>query len=170
MSGAFVKEPDGDEVVDNQPELPLSPHPNYVTPAGHARLESRRADLTDKRRALIAADEGLAGKLPLAQIEREMRYLDARIERAIPIDPAKQPPGLVAFGALVGAEDHDGVRHDFAIVGEDEADAPAGKVSWLSPLARAVLGAEIGDLVTWIRPSGDLDLEILSIAYAIKGV
>ena len=165
MSRAFVKEPDGDQVADETPELPQSPHANYVTSAGLAQLEERRATLEDERRRLRGEAAALASKLLLAQIERELRWLEGRLERAIPVDPARQPHDAVAFGAIVEVEDEDGARRRFAIVGEDEADPESGKVSWISPLARAARGAGVGDAITWRRPSGDLELEILAIEY-----
>ena len=164
MSRAFTKEPDGDMVADDAPERPRSKHPNYVTPAGLAALEARRAELFAER-AMHAA-EGLEGKPALAHAARDLRYFDARIEDAILVDPATQPADEVRFGARVTVEGEDGRARDFTIVGEDEADAAAGKVSWLSPLARALTGGRVGDLVTWRRPAGDLDLEIMAIDYS----
>ncbi len=163
MSRAFVKEADGDMVADDAPERPRSAHPNYVTPAGLAELEARRAALAADRAAYAA--KGLEGKPALAHAERALRYLDARIEDAIVVDPAAQPAGEVRFGARVTVEDEDGETRGFTIVGEDEADAAAGKVSWLSPLARALAGGRVGDVVTWRRPAGDLELEITAIDY-----
>ena len=163
MSRAFVKEPDGDQVADDQPELPQSPHPNYVTPTGLAALE---ASCTDWKAQQDATDaDVLANKPHIAQIGREIRYYEERIRRAIVINPAQQPPGEVAFGARVTAEDEDGDTLIFAIVGEDEADPGNGKVSWVSPLASALLDAQVGDLVTWKRPVGDRELEIITIDY-----
>ena len=164
MSRAFTKEPDGDMVADDAPERPLSGHPNYVTPVGLTQLESRRAALAIERAA--HADEGLEGKPALAHAERALRYLDARIEDAIVVDPAAQLAGEVRFGACVTVADEDGETRGFTIVGEDEADAAAGKVSWLSPLARALTGGRTGDLVTWRRPAGDLEPEITAIDYS----
>lgn len=162
MSRAFVKEPDGDMAGDEQPDLPQSPHPNYVTPAGLAELETRLAEREGRRQHLVASDD-LADKLPLAQVDRDIRYLKGRIERAIPVDAASQPAGEVCFGALVGIADESGSEAQYAIVGEDEADAQRGKVSWVSPLARALVGARVGDVITWKRPSGDVELEVVSI-------
>ena len=164
MSGAFVKEPDGDMVGDDQPELPQSPHPNYVTPAGLAELEARLAEQMERRHHLSASDD-LADKLPLAQVDREIRYLNGRIQGAIPVDGADQPADEVCFGALVGVADETGLVAEYAIVGEDETDARQGKVSWVSPLARALVGARVGDVITWKRPSGDVELEVVSIRH-----
>jgi transcription elongation GreA/GreB family factor len=164
MSRAFVKEPDGDESAGELSDLPQSPHPNYVTPTGLRQLEDRLAAFEAERQAIDADDGGLATKLALARIAREIRYFEARLESAIPIDPAGQPRDRVAFGALVSvAEEDDGARRAVQIVGEDESDPKQGKISWVSPLARALQDAEVGDLVTWHRPNGDMELEILAI-------
>lgn len=166
MSRAFVKEPDGDQVADDQPELPQSPHANYVTPGGLAALEASRAHW--KARQEATDGDILANKPHVAQAGREIRYFEERIRRAILIDPAGQPPDEVAFGAKVTVEDEDGETLVFAIVGEDEADPHQGKVSWVSPLAGALLDGQVGDLVTWKRPAGDRELEIIAIDYSSK--
>jgi len=166
MSRAFVKESDGDLPGGDQPELPQSPHPNYITPAGLAALKAQLAELAASLERLLATDgDALESKLSRVDIERQIRYLEGRIERAIPTDPGSQSHDRVCFGARVEAVDETGTRHAFAIVGEDESDAVHGKVSWVSPLARALLGGRIGDVVTWRRPAGDLELEILTIDY-----
>lgn len=165
MSRAFVKEPDGDQVADDLPDLPLSRHPNYVTPAGLAALRDRIEALEAERRALGGEASLPREALRLRQVERELRYLRSRVESAILIDPTRQSHDEVAFGARVEVEDEAGQRRCFMIVGEDEAEAEAGKVSWLSPLARALIGAGAGDLVVWQRPLGDLELEIVAISY-----
>jgi transcription elongation GreA/GreB family factor len=165
MSGAFVKEPDGDESVGELPDLPLSPHPNYVTPAGLTQLKDRLAAFEAERQAVSAKTDDLASRPALARLGREVRYFEARIASAILMDPAKQPPGQVAFGAIVAVADENDRRREFQIVGEDEADPDHGKVSWVSPLARALRDARVGDLITWRRPSGDTELEVLEIRY-----
>jgi transcription elongation GreA/GreB family factor len=166
MSRAFVKESETDAIVEDLPERPQSPHPNYVTPTGLALLERERAVLLEKRRQLLqGSQDDIAQAETLRHVERDIRYLDGRIERAIYIDPANQPRGEAAFGALVSVVDEDGKRHNFQIVGEDEANAAAGKVSWVSPLARALVGARTGNMVTWERPAGDKMLRIQSIRY-----
>ena len=80
------------------------------------------------------------------------------------VDPAGQPRDRVAFGATVEVADESG-EHSYRIVGEDEADAEHGSVSYVSPLARALLGAKVGDEVVWSRPAGDLRVEVLGIRY-----
>lgn len=158
MSRAFVKESDRPEPL---PEIPLSEHPNHTTPAGLLRQQQRLAVLR------AGADEGAALEDEAAQqaAARELRWLEARIASAIVVDPAHQPADHVAFGASVDVIDEHGVAATYRVVGEDETDAEHGSVSWLSPLARAVLGAKVGEEVLWRRPAGDLRLEIVGIRY-----
>jgi transcription elongation GreA/GreB family factor len=165
MSRAFVKEPDGETAGDDQPELPLSPHRNFVTPAGLAALEARQQALEAERQALKASSDPLAARAQLGRVGRELRYLAARLANAEPVAPGAQPQDEVAFGALVTLEGEAGARHSYRIVGEDEADPAAGKISWVSPLAKAMMGSRVGDLVTWRRPAGALELEVVAIRY-----
>lgn len=165
MSRAFMKEQDGESGTGEILDLPQSAHPNYITPRGLAQLRERLAAAQEKRQALIDNPGGVERDLPLAHVAREIRFLEARIERAILIDPATQPQEEVAFGATVVVADPRGREREFAIVGEDEADAEHGSVSWVSPLARALLGSQVGDQIVWRRPAGDVELEIRSIRY-----
>ncbi|ALN90405.1 GreA/GreB family elongation factor [Lysobacter gummosus] len=160
MSRAFVKEGDGDENAGDLPELPISEHPNYVTPRGMALLRSR---LDDAARRVGALDAD--ARLERAHIEREMRWLQARILGAITIAPERQPADRVAFGARVELVDDDGHEYRYRVVGEDEADPEHGLISWVSPLARALHGARVGDSALWKRPAGDLNVEVLAIEY-----
>lgn len=163
MSRAFVKEGDSDENAGDLPELPISEHPNYVTPRGMALLRTR---LDDAGRRLGAIDTNAVGaKLEAAHIERELRWLQARILAAITIAPERQSAELIAFGARVEVVDDDGREYRYRIVGEDEADPELGLISWVSPLARALHGARVGDSVVWKRPAGDLAVEVLAIDY-----
>lgn len=163
MSRAFVKEGDGDENAGDLPELPISEHPNYVTPRSMALLRTR---LDDAGRRLGEIDANAVGaRLEAAHIERELRWLQARILGAITIAPERQPSELIAFGARVEAVDDDGREYRYRIVGEDEADPELGLISWVSPLARALHGARVGDSVVWKRPAGDLAIEVLAIDY-----
>ena len=165
MSRAFVNETDTAAAADALPELPISPHPNYVTRRGLRQLEERLAAAQAEDRRHQALPEGPEKELRLAHTARDKRYLEARIERAIPVDSDQQPEDEVAFGAVVEVLDPAGQRHQFAIVGEDEADAEHGKVSWVSPLARALIGSGVGDTVLWRRPAGEVQLEIEAIRY-----
>ena len=161
MSRAFVREGSGE--LDPLPDLPISPHPNYVTPRGLAALRERLA-ATQADLARLRARPDRLDKLPEAAAERDIRYLEARLRSAIPIDPASQPLTSVAFGLRVTVADDQGHETTYEITGEDEADASLGRIAPHSPLARALLGAEPGDTVTVRRPSGPTRLDILSIA------
>jgi len=164
MSRAFVKDND-DDTPDALPELPASTHPNYVTPRGLAVLRERLADALARRDALKANEQdALAQRNELAALERDLRYLNARVASAIEVDLSKQPRDRVAFGATVTVDSDEGERR-WQIVGEDEADAEHGLVSYVSPLATALLGARVGDEVRWQRPAGDMTIEVLRIEY-----
>lgn len=166
MSRAFVKESDDDLVAGELPERPVPVHANYVTPRGLELLQSRLKDLQErhddvKRRS----DEDSAAKQAMREIDRDLRYVHAQLERAVVVDPAQQPRDEVHFGASVKIEDEEGMVHEFTLVGDDEADVSAGKVSWASPLARALMNGKVGDTVLWRRPAGEAEVEILSIRY-----
>jgi transcription elongation factor GreB len=165
MSRAFVKELDGEDVGDDAPEKAQSRHPNLITPAGLEKLKARIAALTAERDATAAKPEDPIVQTHLKGVERDLRYLQGRLERTQLVDPAEQPKDEVGFGATVEVVDDNEQKHVFTIVGEDEADATTGMVSWVSPLARALLKAKVGDVVTWQRPAGDLGLEIKAIRY-----
>jgi len=166
MSRAFVNEErfeqaGGEELVDR----PISQHPNYVTPTGALELQTLEASLMAELETLKATAEDTFAKDKVAEIERDLRYVRARLDSVILVDPKAQSHETVLFGATVEVEDAEGVRHTFHIVGEDEADASINKVSWVSPLAKSLIGQKIGDTVTWSRPIGDTTLEILDIRY-----
>lgn len=163
MSRAFVKEGDGD--LDPLPDLPLSPHPNYVTPRGLSALQTRLRDLQTTLAALKTRPERL-DKLPEAAAERDIRYIEARLRTAILIDPTTLPLSEVAFGLAVTVTDDQGLETTYEITGEDEADAPLGRIAPQSPLTRALIGAQVGDEVIWRKPSGPVTLEVLRISYA----
>jgi transcription elongation GreA/GreB family factor len=160
MSRAFVKEMD--EQAENPPERPQSPHTNYVTPQGFAALEAQVRELSAQRDTL-AGREDLDSQQQIKNVERDLHYYAERVKRAVLVRPETQPHDKVHFGAAVEVEDEAGERSRFVIVGEDEADAAQGKISWVSPLARALLNAGVGDVVTWHRPVGDKPLEIIAI-------
>lgn len=163
MSRAFTKE--SDDAGTELPERALSPHPNYVTPQGLQQLKWQLEAVEKERESLLANKDDAITKQKIAMLERDMRYLSARQVSAIVTDPASQSTELVLFGATVGVEDDEGIMHQFTIVGEDEADIAANKVSWVSPLAKALLGHKIGESVVWYRPAGNLNLDIISIHY-----
>ena len=164
MSRAFVNEDAGNDRPD-LPELPVPPGPNIVTPRGlatlQARIAQRQADLAALKARLDRLD-----KLPEAGAGRDLRWPEARLKPAVVIAPANHDLTEVAFGLAVTVADADGHETTYEIVGEDEADAPRHRIAPNSPLARALLGAQVGDVVTWKRPSGALELEITRIAHA----
>ena len=162
MSRAFVREDRPD--TEPLPDLPIGPHPNWVTPRGLAALKARLAETRAELGRLRAREDRL-DRLPEKAAERDIRYLEARLASAIPVDPAAQPRDEVAFGAVVTVADGAGREAVYAIVGEDEADAARGLIAPQSPLARALTGARVGDTVEWRRPSGVDELEVLAIAY-----
>lgn len=162
MSRAFVKEPDEGAPAEGLPERQVSDHPNFVTPAGLRQLETKVGELETRRLELLD-EEDLAGEL--AYVDRDLRYYTARLESAIPVDMKKQPRRKVAFGAAVTVTRPDGQRQTFSLVGEDEADLKDGKISYVSPLAEALLDARVGKTVLWRRPAGNLQLTIEAIDY-----
>lgn len=166
MSRAFVKESDDDLMAGELPERPLSAHANYVTPGGLEQLQARVRELQEQHEELAprASDDSLA-KQKLREVERDQRYFNSQLDHAIVVDPAGQPQDEVHFGAQVKIVDEDGKEHRFSIVGDDEADVTVGKISWDSPLAKAMIGSKIGDTVMWRRQAGDTEVEITEIRY-----
>lgn len=165
MSRAFVKEENEALTGEEVPERPLGSGPNYVTRAGFEGLRAKVDQLNAEHAQLKRAAQDF-DRPRLTQIERDLRYYQARVESAIPVDADAQPHDEVRFGASVQAGDESGATHTFTIVGEDEADAAHGKVSWQSPLARALMGAGVGDTVVWKRPAGETRLKVLDIRYS----
>ncbi|WP_266159806.1 GreA/GreB family elongation factor [Dyella silvatica] len=163
MSRAFVKEQD-DASHEALAEIPLSEHPNYITVQGLARLRQRLRDTQTRHDASKASGDALSQQNELATLARELRWLGARVASAIEIDLERQPHDRVAFGARVTVDSDEG-EQQYRIVGEDEADAEHGEVSYVSPLARALIGAQVGDSVIWKRPAGDLSIAVVAIDY-----
>jgi transcription elongation GreA/GreB family factor len=165
MSRAFIKENDLEHAGIDIPERPLSGEPNYVTPNG-LKLLNAQIDALEVERGLLKnkKDDPIA-KQKIAIIERDMRYYAARIESAILTTPKEEDHSIVLFGAIVTVEDKEGKLSTYEIVGEDEADIHQGKVSYLSPLAEALIGAKLNDEVTWEKPMGDTYLTIQKIEY-----
>ena len=144
MSVAFTKEGDAESVAADLPDRPVSPHPNLVTAEGltaiEAQLSRAQADYAAAR-----LQEGVAGdRTAMARATRELRYWSARRASAQLTQPERRE-GRVQFGDRVSFEREDGRTQTYRIVGEDEADPAAGTVSYLSPLARSLLGRQVGD-------------------------
>jgi transcription elongation factor GreB len=181
MNKAFVKESDQDE-DDDIPQAQALPAGtrNYMTPQGYARLRDELTHLMNVERPSVvqvvswAASNGdrsengdyLYGKKRLREIDRRMRFLTRRLDIAEVVDPAAQPNrDQVFFGATVLYMDKAGDEHEVTIVGVDEAEPLAGRISWISPVARALLKAREGDTVTLRTPGGVESLEILEVRY-----
>ncbi len=167
MSRAFVKEDDSDVPDRSLPERPVSRAPNYVTRVGLEQLRLRYEDLQERHGALKFNGQDF-DKPKLQEIERDLRYLSARIDSALLVNISQEPRDEVHFGATVKTEDDNGHVSECTIVGEDEADVARGKVSWRSPLAKALIGARTGETVKWRRPAGETELEIIDIRYDLS--
>ncbi len=165
MSRGFVKEDDLELAGTDLPERPISEHPNYVTPSGLHQLQASEQQLLAQREQYLHDRENPQTAQRLAVLERDLRYVQTRLDQSILVSPQGKPSENVVFGATVTVEDEQGGRHIFHIVGEDEADLSVNKVSYVSPLAKALIGHKIGDSVIWRRPAGNLILEILQIHY-----
>ena len=179
MSKAFVKEDDpADDGVEPQaPALPPSGK-NYITPAGYARLESELRKLVEVERPEVvktvawAASLGdrsenadyIYGKRRLREIDRRVRFLIKRLESAEIVHSAGRDTDQVFFGATVRVRGKDDVK-ELTIVGVDEVDPANGRVSWISPVARALIKAREGDTVTLRTPAGEEKLEIMEVTY-----
>lgn len=181
MSKAFVKD---DVAADDDEEEGGVPLPvggkNYMTPAGHARLQAEFAHLVKVERPEVvsvvswAAGNGdrsengdyIYGKKRLREIDRRLRFLGKRLENAVVVDPAVQENrDHVYFGASVTVVDQNGDEFTYSIVGLDETDPGRGRISWVSPLALALLKARLGDSVRFLSPGGARELEIVDIEY-----
>jgi len=149
MSRAFTRESDDDPGV--VPERAVSAHPNLVTPAGLAALEAQVRSLEGERTAARSAGDAAQR----ARIERDLRYFTRRLASARVVPPAAAPD-RVRFGVQVTVRRAGGGEQSFRLVGEDEADAARGLLSWVSPLAQALLGHEPGDVVRF--QSGELEI------------
>jgi transcription elongation factor GreB len=164
MSKAFTKE---DSAVDDVVVVPRAPLPpgvtNYVTPRGLAQLRSERQALESARAALREVADGAA---KLAGLAGRLAELEQRLASAECVEPPSEPPTAVRFGCHVTLLDAAGREQRYQIVGVDEADPSAGKIAFLSPLARALLGAEVGDRVRLKKPGGSEELELLAISVA----
>ena len=142
------------------PDLPLSPYTNLVTARGLAQLHARRADAQQRLDALEAGEE-----LERGYLQRHLRWLQARIEAAVPVGPRMEGRDRAGFGAQVEVVDASGPRESFRIVGEDEADAEHGLVSWVAPIARALEGARVGERVRWRRADEEVEIELSRVEY-----
>ena len=182
MSKAFTRESDQDDDEDNSPTIPGGSK-NYITPQGYARMRSELLDLIDNERPKVveivhwAASNGdrsengdyIYGKKRLREIDRRIRFLTKRLEIAVVSDPSvHHGHDQIFFGATVSYEDQHGEGNTITILGVDEADSLKHQVSWVSPIAQALLKAHVGDVVKLQTPKGCLDIEVLSVVYPAK--
>jgi transcription elongation factor GreB len=154
-------------------------NPNYITPEGAKKLSEELGRLRTVERPKTvqevadAAAQGdrsenaeyIYGKRKLREIDRRMYYLTKRLESAVVVDPKDQKSDQVFFGATVDLEDEDGAPARYLIVGEDESDFKRGRISWRSPVGRALLGKRAGDSVVVERPLGKTEYEIIKVSY-----
>ncbi len=179
MSKAFTKEGEDDEELDNSPKLPQGVK-NYITPSGHKRLKEEFDQLWKiERPGLVktitwAASNGdrsengdyIYGKRRLREIDRRLRFLSKRLENAEVVDPAQRGEcDQVFFGATVTICNAQGEEHTYSIVGLDEVDPGRGRISWISPLAKALLKARAGDTIRLHTPGGVEELDVVEIRY-----
>jgi transcription elongation factor GreB len=183
MSKAFTREPESvdDEDVPLTMQLPPGVK-NYITPGGHRKLQEELDQLWKvERPALVktitwAASNGdrsengdyIYGKKRLREIDRRVRFLRKRLELAEVVDPAQRGVcDQVFFGATVTVCDANGCESTYSIVGIDEADVAGGRISWVSPLARALLKLREGDTAMLRTPTGINELEVVGVIYCM---
>ena len=183
MNKAFTRERDGE---DEEDDVALPPLPaggkNYITPAGYARLRGELLTLIDDERPKVveavhwAAKNGdrsengdyLYGKKRLREIDRRIRFLTKRLEIAEVTDPCVHHGGdQVFFGATVTYADDEGEERTVTIKGIDEAESAQGEVSWISPIARTLLRAKLGDTLQLPTPAGTREIEVLAVEYPV---
>ncbi len=181
MNKAFTRESEQD---DEEPDATAPPLPaglkNYITPAGYKRLKDEALQLLDKERPELvkviqwAASNGdrsenadyIYGKRRLRQIDSRIRFLTKRMDIAVVIDPAaREASDQVFFGATVTLMNQAGEEKTYSIVGIDEADVSRGRISWISPLAKALIKTREGDTVTVKTPGGDEKLDVIAVKY-----
>ena len=181
MNKAFTKETDTDEPDDEPVSSPLPPGgKNYITPQGYEGLRGELLDLIDSERPKVveivhwAASNGdrsengdyIYGKKRLREIDRRIRFLTKRLEIAEISNPSiHYGHDQVFFGATVAYADKLGVERTVTILGVDEANSALGQISWVSPVARALLQSRVGDEVTLVTPQGAQVLEVLKVGY-----
>ena len=181
MNRAFVREADSDDDESLEPSLKLPPGTrNYITPAGHSRLRDELEELVKRERPKVvevvawAASNGdrsengdyIYGKRRLREIDRRIRFLTKRLELAEVVDPLRQGDNdQVFFGARITIAEADGVENTYTIVGVDEADVGHGRISWISPLARALIKSREGDTVRFQSPLGIREIDVIEVVY-----
>ena len=186
MNKAFTRESDEAEDDDGELGLPALPKGSkkYITPAGYQRLRDELLSLIDDERPKVvevvhwAASNGdrsengdyLYGKKRLREIDRRIRFLTRRLELAEVVDPSvHHGKEQIFFGATVRYEDDLGEQRQVTILGIDEANSAQGQVSWVSPIARTLLKAKTGDVLSLLTPQGVREIEVLTVFYPAPG-
>ena len=153
--------------------------PNYLTPEGAKKLQAELNQLLNVQRAKVvhevaeAAAQGdrsenaeyIYGKKKLREIDRRIRFITKRLDSAVVVKQEEAAHSEVRFGATVDVEDENGKKSSYLIVGPDEANPSDGKISFQSPLGRALMKRKVGDVVTVTRPAGELEIEVKAIRY-----
>ena len=178
MNKAFTKETESESDLEFDADAGVPGGINFITPAGARRLQEeleRAARLRTELQRLIESGTAGAGSASggetagiqtrLREIERRRRFLGRRLAAAEIVDPVKAVSDHVLFGATVTIRDEHCAEKRYAIVGVDEADAARGRISWASPLARALMRAQAGDVVSLDTPQGSQEIEIVRVEY-----
>jgi transcription elongation GreA/GreB family factor len=161
MSRAFVNEDNAAAQASQPVERQVSEQPNYVTASGLAQLQAHVVSLQAQHSEQSARGEN-ADRQRLADIERDLRYFNQRLQSAQVVSPAVSTE-KVQIGSWVTFADEQDNQQRVQLVGEDQADATSQLINWASPLGKALLGAEVGDEVSWKRPVGDQVIEVVQI-------
>jgi transcription elongation factor GreB len=182
MSKAFVKEDDGGDEDDDPRSDEARPAPkgaNYITPQGYRALQeelqrlwkAERPKVTDEVAAAAAQGdrsenaEYIYGKKKLREIDRRVRFLTKRLDTVTVVEPSKEQAGRIFFGAWFTIEDEDGAESTYRIVGTDEIDLAAKKISVRAPVAQALLGKREGDTAIVQRPKGPVEVTVRKVWY-----
>jgi transcription elongation GreA/GreB family factor len=164
MSRAFVKE-DAQGPDEDPSEKPVSDQPNYVTPRGLKLLQDEEERLLAELKGFEGAQADEERRKRKRALERDLRYVRARLEGAIPVDPAGQPKDQVRFGATVLLRREDGLEKRVRIVGEDESEEGGETLSWAAPFAQTLYGLKAGQSLDWETEAGTERWSVVSIGY-----
>jgi transcription elongation factor GreB len=179
MSKAFTKESDGEDDDPEPEEAPVPKGDQHITRAGFRALQAELKRLWEVDRPKITEEVSVAaaqgdrsenaeyiyGKKKLREIDRRIRFLTKRLDRVTVVEPSREQLGRIFFGAWFSIEDDDGKATSYRIVGTDEIDLAARKISVRSPVAQALLGKKVGEVVIILRPKGPVQVEIIKIWY-----
>jgi len=160
MSRAFVKESEPDAPVE-LPERPVSSLRNLMTPEGYESMRSLYQGLQDELDQLSGIEE-ITARNRRAELQRDIRYYGIRLQSAEVVEPPI--PNIVRFGHWVSFTDENKKHYCFQLVGEDEADAAQQKISWASPLAKILIGKQVGDICCWHKGSSVVETKITGIS------